>query len=554
MAGILYRDPVRAISGGVIYPGASLVVNEFGGERAAIYADAAHETPLPNPVAADSAGYFPPIYVAPDQDYGVVILSRDGTAIFSDTITPSLAPISISDADSRDLSGRALPFGRKTFYAARTTELAVVYADEALTTPLANPVVANSAGEFPDIWVDASLQYRVLLKDNADRLIYDIENAVPQPAAVPPTAPVLSGEIVDDDGELTWTEAVSPFGEIAGYRLYNATIGVLIFDSEDPGIREYTDGHYEPGDIRSYYVIAYDTSGLESEHSNVVVLSVAPPDTLIDVFTVDGAWTKHPLLVSADAWVIAGGGGAGSGAVNLNATNNPGGKGGGGGGFSSGTFAAAELDAIETITVGRGGDGGAAVTHATKADGIAGASGGASSFGAHLIAGGGGGGGGGKSSGSFPGTGGTGDVAGGNGGNGALSGPPGTPGASSARGGGGGGGGGGSDNVGTAPGTAGGAGDTAGASSAGGAGGTVPGGAGGVGATSSTNGAGGGGGGGAGANSAFKFSGGNGANGGSYGGGGGGGGSARGGWGTATSGKGGNGADGVVVVISHLSS
>lgn len=56
---------------------------------------------------------------------------------------------------ARDRSGRLVSGARLTVYANRTTTKATIYADAALTTPLANPVVANSSGQFASIWTEA---------------------------------------------------------------------------------------------------------------------------------------------------------------------------------------------------------------------------------------------------------------------------------------------------------------------------------------------------------------------------------------------------------------
>lgn len=50
--------------------------------------------------------------------------------------------------------GVPIPNARIFFYDNETTILKSVYADQALTIPLPNPVSANSSGQFPDIWGD----------------------------------------------------------------------------------------------------------------------------------------------------------------------------------------------------------------------------------------------------------------------------------------------------------------------------------------------------------------------------------------------------------------
>lgn len=58
-----------------------------------------------------------------------------------------------------DGDGFPIPNAKVYFYLNLTTTLAPVYADEALTTPLANPVEANSSGRFPAVWADGDALY-----------------------------------------------------------------------------------------------------------------------------------------------------------------------------------------------------------------------------------------------------------------------------------------------------------------------------------------------------------------------------------------------------------
>ena len=53
-----------------------------------------------------------------------------------------------------DSNGVPIPNAQLYFYLNGTTTLATVYADNDLTTPLPNPVAANSSGQFPAIWAD----------------------------------------------------------------------------------------------------------------------------------------------------------------------------------------------------------------------------------------------------------------------------------------------------------------------------------------------------------------------------------------------------------------
>lgn len=56
---------------------------------------------------------------------------------------------------ARDRQGRLVPGARMDVFLNRTTVRATVYAEASLSTPLANPVVANSSGQFPAVWAQS---------------------------------------------------------------------------------------------------------------------------------------------------------------------------------------------------------------------------------------------------------------------------------------------------------------------------------------------------------------------------------------------------------------
>jgi hypothetical protein len=64
-------------------------------------------------------------------------------------------------APARDRDDTLVAGAKLYVYENETTTLATIYTSAALTTPLANPVVANSSGQFAQIWADNTLTYSV---------------------------------------------------------------------------------------------------------------------------------------------------------------------------------------------------------------------------------------------------------------------------------------------------------------------------------------------------------------------------------------------------------
>lgn len=71
-----------------------------------------------------------------------------------------------------DASGNGLNAATLTVYEQGTTTLASVFSDAALSTPLVNPVVANSAGVFPAIYAAEGGVFDLILKNSAGTSLY----------------------------------------------------------------------------------------------------------------------------------------------------------------------------------------------------------------------------------------------------------------------------------------------------------------------------------------------------------------------------------------------
>lgn len=82
-------------------------------------------------------------------------------------VRPKAAPISSS--------GAPYAGAKYYFYATGTSTLQSVYTDSALTTPHANPVVADGTGTFAPIWMDPTKTYRAKLTTAAGVLLEDVD-------------------------------------------------------------------------------------------------------------------------------------------------------------------------------------------------------------------------------------------------------------------------------------------------------------------------------------------------------------------------------------------
>lgn len=80
------------------------------------------------------------------------------------------------------------------FYASGTSTPQSVYSDEALTTPLSNPVTADAAGAWPSIYVDQALTYRVVIKDADGNTLPNGESDPYIPGVVDALAPQVAAD------------------------------------------------------------------------------------------------------------------------------------------------------------------------------------------------------------------------------------------------------------------------------------------------------------------------------------------------------------------------
>lgn len=81
------------------------------------------------------------------------------------------------------------PGAKLYVYVPGTTTLRPVYSTSSLTTQLSNPVIADGAGKWPDIYLDGALTYKIVITDKAGTQLYSKDPYIP---GVAPDASALA--------------------------------------------------------------------------------------------------------------------------------------------------------------------------------------------------------------------------------------------------------------------------------------------------------------------------------------------------------------------------
>lgn len=171
------------------------------------------------------------------------------------------------------------------FYATRTTTPQAIYSDAALTVPLTNPVVANAAGRFSTIYLDSTLTYRVVVKDENDvSLGVDVDPYIPGITSAVITA--ATGTAVNSRSSLA--AVTNPAAGQFATLLESGREGTFVFQSGDLSTQVTNDP------LQGVYVAP----------------SSAPTGA-------SGAWVRQDKVLRPEMWGI-------SGTDNLTALRNAG--------------------------------------------------------------------------------------------------------------------------------------------------------------------------------------------------------------------------------------
>ena len=92
-----------------------------------------------------------------------------------------------------DATGALMPASYVQFYLSGTTTPTDVFADGDLNTPLANPVVSDSDGVFPFIYMNPDVTYRAQFYNAADELQWDVDPYTPPRDYAPGTVLMFMG-------------------------------------------------------------------------------------------------------------------------------------------------------------------------------------------------------------------------------------------------------------------------------------------------------------------------------------------------------------------------
>lgn len=136
-------------------------------------------------------------------------------------------------------NGAPLAGGKLYTYAATTTTPQATYTDSGGLTPNANPVVLDANGEA-NVWMDASLSYKFVLKDSSDVTQWTVDNVssvigTSQIADGAVTAPKIGAAAVTG-AKLNSTAADGSSLEVAGGSMRIKDLGVVTAKINDLGV------------------------------------------------------------------------------------------------------------------------------------------------------------------------------------------------------------------------------------------------------------------------------------------------------------------------------
>jgi len=280
----------------------------------AVYADQDLEVELSDAagrVTADAQGRFPLIYLAydPTPRYRVMLHTAEGVLRWD--IDPYLCDCTDPPYLFRgpkhqalDESGRPLAGARLIFSITETETPARTYADAELTVPHPNPLVADSGGFFPPVYLDDDITYRVRLTDRRGELLLDVDPYICECGFLLLTSQPYPAEVLDglaNDGTLKrgiWAPVSADGSTSLGYVL-NGTLVAPVVTYEIPPEAIESVGEVTGGELKAP-LVPYEIPEEAIESEGYVIAG----GTLIDVLV---NYSMDPEAIESLGEVVAGG-------------------------------------------------------------------------------------------------------------------------------------------------------------------------------------------------------------------------------------------------------
>lgn len=193
-----------------------------------------------------------------------------------------------------DTNGDPVSGAKAYFYEAGTTTPLDTYSDSALSTPNANPVIADSAGRFGDIFV-ATDDYKLVLKDADDVTIKTIDDI----SITDPSNPTLTN--------IVYT-ATSPTSSGNALTLNLANGNIFSHTTTENTTINFTNPASSPNGSGFLFILTQDGTGrsitwpssVDWDSGSAPTVTTASKVYVLSFFTVDGGTTWYGVLLGSE--------------------------------------------------------------------------------------------------------------------------------------------------------------------------------------------------------------------------------------------------------------